>query len=138
MDFLASPRVQAMNCPQQGAYIRLMIYAWDDPDCSLPNDLGMLTQMAKWEVQWGGLEPVLACFKKHPHKKGRLYNPRLYEEFLYCQERSLKAAQSGKLGGLAHRPPSEPTRLPPIKKDRSAAGFESVGQIADKHFKPTP
>ena len=91
MDCLASPRVQAMTNAQFGAYVRLLILAWDDPNCSLPANRITLNMMAKWDEKDAQLEPVLECFAKHPTKRGRLYNPRLYEEFQYCQEKSKKA-----------------------------------------------
>ena len=147
MDFLSSPRVQAMNTAQKGAYLLLLIYAWDDPDCSLPSDQEALTLMTQWHPHavFGDLTPVLRCFTKHPKKKGRLGNRRLLQELAYVQDKSAKASESGKASALARQKRGEqdgrPGRPITASSDRPSKGFapiaEEVRSIADKHFPPT-
>lgn len=143
MDFLSSRKVVAMNTPQRGAYMQLLILAWDDPDCSLPKNLEQLKAIAGWSQapeSWGSFEPVRACFTAHPTLKNRLYNARLYDEFQYCQHKSDAAKESA---SVRWKPKGEQ----PIKftrpldgKTRSSKGLEPVGSevqaLADKYFPP--
>lgn len=136
MDFLSSRKVIHMNTPERGAYLQLLMLAWDDPDCSLPNNLQELKLMAGWTCeQWGSFAKVRACLTKHPTVKGRLYNPRLYDEFLYCQHRSQSASKSvhERWDRIAQPPKPAPVARQPQPR---GTGFESAGSIADKHFKP--
>ena len=124
---------RGFNLAEIGAYMMLLAECWDNASCSLPDDNRMLQKMIGWKASCGDWRKVRARFSAHPIEQGRLCNERLLEEFRYCESKSQKAAESGKLGGLA-RAASSP--LPPRLADRSGSGFESVGQIADKHFKP--
>ena len=140
MDFLASRKVVAMNTPQRGAYMQLLILEWDDPDCSIPKNLEVLKGMAGWHSapeSWGSFEPVRACFTTHPLLKNRLHNARLYEEWKYCQEKSGAAQESAR---ARWHPPAAPVKPGPKIQGSLGKGFTSVGSemgaIADKHFPP--
>lgn len=139
MDFMSSRRVMAMNTPERGAYLQLLFWAWDDPWCSLPTSENELKQLAGWTTEsWGSFKRIRACFTKHPTQAGRLHNARLYEEWRYTEEKSEAAKASAK--ARWQKPAEQATPKNPILKnlnDRSGSGFESVGAIADKHFKPT-
>ena len=125
-----------MNVAERGAYMQLLILAWDDPHCSIPADERDLQALADWGKQWGSFKRVRACFAPHPTQAGRLYNARLYEEWKYCHDKSEAAKESAR-----HRwqPESKPTPIQPTK-DRQGKGFSSLGssiaEIADKHFPP--
>lgn len=132
-DFLASKKVLRMTIGEQGAYLRLLMLAWSDPDCSLTKREPDLKEMALWTSNTDGKwEKVRACFVPHPEKRGRLYNPRLYAEWVKVEDLKQRRKEAAQVRW--QKPPDQPSVSPLMK--RTSAGFESVGQIADKHFKP--
>jgi uncharacterized protein YdaU (DUF1376 family) len=104
-DWLGSIRIAAMTPDQEGAYIRLLAYAWGDPDCSLPDDDATLAAMSRLGERWfNGCSAALRdCFEKHPTRPGRIYNKRLLKERQKQAERSEKAASAGVRSGQARR-----------------------------------
>lgn len=140
-DFMASKKVLRMTIGEQGAYLRLMMFAWSDPDCSLPKKESELQEMALWTEKTDGLwGKVRACFISHPEKKTRLYNPRLYGEWVKVED--LKAQRKEAANRRWNKPLMQPNNSNPmmISKDRSSKGLTPVSQeiqaIADKHFPP--
>ncbi len=82
--FLADDKVEMMSTEQRGAYLLLLMRAWqqDDPPASLPNDP---KRLAKWagvsESRWAKISAeVMAPFTIGPD--GRLYQKRLAKEWL--------------------------------------------------------
>lgn len=71
-----------MTPAQEGAYIRLLCYAWNDPNCSLPDDDNLLASLSRLGEGWfnGGSTMVRKCFQPHPTIAGKLINLRLIEE----------------------------------------------------------
>lgn len=51
-DWLSDPRVAVMTPEQEGAYFRLMCYAWKNDDCSLPSDDAQLAVMSRLGDRW--------------------------------------------------------------------------------------
>lgn len=137
--FMASKKVLRMTIGEQGAYLRLLMFAWTDSACSLPRDVDELKDMALWMPEThGNFDRVRACFLPHPEKKKtRLYNPRLYEEWVKVEDLKVRRKQAAE---TRWKQPAK-TQLPdpPLRRfteDRSGKGFESIGQIADKVFPP--
>jgi uncharacterized protein YdaU (DUF1376 family) len=87
-DFMSSPDVQIMTAEECGSYFFLLQNAWlSGQDCTLPNDperLAKLARVAKLS------ETVLGKFKLD--KEGRLYNPRLLDEW----KEAIKRSKDGK------------------------------------------
>ena len=149
-DFQLAVFKHGLNLSEIGAYMLLLAECWDNVSCSLPDDNRMLQKLIGWNASNGDWRKVRGRFSAHPTEQGRLYNPRLYEEFLYCQDRSQKAAESGKRGGLAkaHKDASpQPQSVRPVGPvkplhDREGKGFSSVGselaKLADKVLPPIP
>ncbi len=81
-EWLASLNISLMTPAQEGAYIRLLCYAWSDPDCSLPDDDTILAQLSRLNEGWlkGGSTVIRKCFVSCPNKPGRLVNLRLLKE----------------------------------------------------------
>jgi hypothetical protein len=73
-------KVSTMTIAQEGAYHRLLCYAWLSEDCSLPADLSRLQTLAKWTEPAEHFQPVLHQFKAHPRDPKKLINPRLFKE----------------------------------------------------------
>lgn len=133
--WLTSASVVRMNCTQEGAYIRLLCYAWLDKKCSLPRETRDLMKMARWRGSEEGFEAVENCFIIHPEDTDRYTNARLYEEWKKANTISAshrKAAQKR----WEQKPLGQPTPVKELHDRESTAGFETIGSIADKHFKP--
>lgn len=80
-DWLSSTAITLMTPAEEGAYIRLLAYMWNDPDCGLPDDPEKLTALSRLTLaDRGVIGSILACFEKHPSKKGFLTNKRLSDE----------------------------------------------------------
>lgn len=96
-DWLSSPKIAVMTPAQEGAYFRLLCYAWADPDCSLPDDDTALAQLSRLGEAWfnGGSAVVRACFVLHPKIPQRLVNLRLMKEFKRQQEWRKKSQRGG-------------------------------------------
>lgn len=71
---------------QEGAFFRLLCYAWLEDACALPSNALALLKLTKCETL-DEFKPVLACFQPHPTKPDALYNPRLYKEWLTARAR---------------------------------------------------
>lgn len=86
-----------MTLEQQGAYIKLLAFAWASPNCALPGQEDILRQLVGWQDRHGDFVPVLNCFHPHPTEPTKLHNPRLYEEWLKVEAKSDKARASADL-----------------------------------------
>ncbi len=96
-DWLSSPKIAVMSAAEEGAYIRLLSYAWADPDCSLPDDDATLAQLSRLGEAWlnGGSTVVRTCFVPHSKLPQRLVNLRLLKEFRRQQEWRRKSQRGG-------------------------------------------
>jgi uncharacterized protein YdaU (DUF1376 family) len=81
-DWLSSTKISTMTPSEEGAYIRLLCYCWNDPDCTLPDDDEVLARLSRLGEGWfnGGSTALRRCFMPHPKKPGRLFNSRLLDE----------------------------------------------------------
>lgn len=81
-DWLSSQKISLMSPAEEGAYIRLLCYCWDDEDCSLPDDDTLLARISRLNEGWFNGSSILlrACFVAHPRKVGFLTNARLCAE----------------------------------------------------------
>ena len=124
-----------MTPGEVGAYFRLLCFSWKEPECGLTNNQADLKILANWATAAEGdrWERVMACFPKHPMRNKAVHNPRLYREWLRAREIS---QERGKAAQARWSKPTVPDKPPQKVAHRLGAGFESVGQIADKHFKP--
>lgn len=96
-DFLGSEKIAVMSTEEIGAYILLLCYAWNDKDCTIPNDPAMLARMTK---QTNGCSTtVQRCFNIHQTKPDRLYNERLLAEWQKTREQSEKCRRAGIISG---------------------------------------
>jgi uncharacterized protein YdaU (DUF1376 family) len=97
-DWLSSTQIALMTPAQEGAYIRLLCHAWNDPDCSIPDDDAQLAILSRLGEEWGkgGYNLVKACFQPHPNQEGRLVNLRLLEERKKQDEWREKSRQGGR------------------------------------------
>lgn len=90
--------MQLLTLQQEGAFFRLLCYAWLDHACALPKDERFLKRLSKWDDCDEDFAPVLACFQSVSDDPTKLYNPRLLKEWDTCQQRQLLMTQRGQKG----------------------------------------
>jgi uncharacterized protein YdaU (DUF1376 family) len=89
-DFMSSPDVTMMTAEEIGAYFLLLQCAWlGGQDCTLPNDADRLAKLARVPKV---SEIVLSKFQLD--EKGRLFNPRLMDEWNQAVKRSNDAKKA--------------------------------------------
>ena len=95
-DFIAA--THWLSEAEVGAYLRLLVLAWETPGCSFPMDAKWIKRRLsiRTEAEFGPYETVLAEFWKV--RDGRFYNKRLMAE----HEASLARHVAGKKGGDAN------------------------------------
>ena len=96
-DWLSSPDVSVFSAAERGAYIQLLCFAWQAPDCGLPDDDKELAQLSKLGEDWAG-ESGKRVRSKFRAEGGRLYNERLLEERHKQDEHRAKQSESGRRG----------------------------------------
>jgi uncharacterized protein YdaU (DUF1376 family) len=104
-DWLSSQKISLMTPAEEGAYIRLLCYCWNDEDCSIPDDDEMLARMSRLGEEWlkGSSRVVRGCFIAHPTKVRFLTNERLLDERDNQKKWKEKCANGGKKSGEARR-----------------------------------
>jgi uncharacterized protein YdaU (DUF1376 family) len=95
-DWLSSLAIGSFTLEQEGAYWRLLTWAWKDPTCSLPRDENTLATYSRLGVRWRKLgRPIITrCFVVEDE---RLVNRKLRRIWEQVHERSLKAKASAEL-----------------------------------------
>ena len=143
-DFQLSKKVRKMSNEQKGAYLTLLVENWSEPAFCLPMRASDLRTLANWKGSQKDFKLVRACFLPHPEQPGKLYNPRLYKEWIKAEGKRQAAKvsahtrwQKPPLNGPSNTP-SKPIRT---ATDCTSKGLEpvssEVGKIADKWFPPT-
>jgi uncharacterized protein YdaU (DUF1376 family) len=81
-DWLSSTAIELMTAGEERGYLRLLIHAWQSPDCGLPDDDRILAVLSKLGAEWeAGSGAVLR--RQFVPRGGRLFNARLLEEREY-------------------------------------------------------
>lgn len=149
-DWLSSTHISLMTPAEEGAYIRLLCYAWNDPDCSIPDNDETLSVLSRLGEGWlkGGSRVVRKCFQPHPTILGKLINIRLLKEkkkqSLWREKssdggkksaklRNLKEKKQVKGGSRVVQPPYQP------KGNSSSSSLSSISSssISSKKDKKT-
>jgi len=91
-DWLSSTAIDLMTAAEERGYLRLLLHAWKNPDCGLPNDDRVLAHLSKLERAWqtGSGAVIRAEFFE---KDGRLFNARLVKE--RENQKAVRQARSG-------------------------------------------
>ena len=77
-DFAGSARMMCMRPAQVGAHLLLLLSAWREADCGLPNDIDLLSEVSRLRDRWEAESaPVTGLWFEH---NGRLYNRALLQE----------------------------------------------------------
>lgn len=93
-DWLSSPDVALMTPAEEGAYIRLLAYAWLQPDCGLPDDDSALSELSRLRAGWPKSGQKIRS--KFFVNDGRLFNQRLLDELQKQNEWAEKSSSGGK------------------------------------------
>ena len=97
-DWLSSTAISSMSPAEEGGYFRLLCYAWNETDCTLPDsddDLATLSRLGSvWKTGSGA--KIRMKFIPDPDHPGRLYNPRQREERQKQLERVSAASEQRK------------------------------------------
>ncbi len=98
-DWLSSKKMSRMTLEEQGAYMRLLCFTWDDKDCAIEDDDQALAEFSKLGEKWfdGSGDKIRTCFIQHPEKDGFLTHKRLLEERIKQQEMRKKNSKAGKI-----------------------------------------
>lgn len=114
-DWLGSDAVTEMDGDEECGYLRLLVYAWKQPDCGLPNNPKLLAQKSLLDEQWDlptrdedyRYDPLETSgqkiLKNFTERGGRLYNDRLLKEWNYQQSIREKRAKASEAGVEARR-----------------------------------
>jgi uncharacterized protein YdaU (DUF1376 family) len=81
-----------LDTTETGAYLMLLLAAWQTPDCSIPDDDRDLARFARCSAKvWRRVKPrVMPYWRMCPDGKWR--NPRLLKEFMLASQVSLTKA----------------------------------------------
>ena len=97
-NWLGSSKVGTMTPAEEGAYIRLLCYAWNEADGGLPDDDATLARLSRLGKHWKrSSQKILSCFTK---ENGRLFNSRLSMERNKQIEFRAKASLAGKKSAM--------------------------------------
>jgi len=104
-EWLSSPTISMMSPAEEGAYIRLLCFAWGDPDCTIPDDDEQLARLSRLGEGWlNGPSTILRrVFIPHPKKPGKLFNPRLLDERKKQADFRRKCSDAGRRSGNSRR-----------------------------------
>ena len=129
-DHLGSALVATTTPAEEGALLRLYMYEWSDPDCSLPDDDAVLAKLSRLDRQWhkGSGTVIRRAFVPHPEKPGRLINLRLRAEWLKQRDWREKSRVGGLKSGEVRRAKGGSTTLP---TNGQADGDQMVGAVAE-------
>lgn len=88
-----------LTLEEDGAYNRLLRLMWMTPGCSLPDDAGWIARRMRCDEATFQrvVMPLIEEFLKR--KGGRIYSPRLSEEYEKVDESHRRRVVAGKLGG---------------------------------------
>lgn len=97
-DYLSDINVQLMTAEEEGAYLRLLCFCWQDSDLSLPNNDEQLIVLSKLSKGGSTTMPpaVKKCFIPHPTKDGYITHKRLVLEAEKQRSWREKSAAGGK------------------------------------------
>ena len=101
-NWLSSARVSAMTLEQQGAYVRLLCFAWNSGAAALPQDQALLASLSALQSRWDAVSgPIMACF--HVGEDGKLHNEKLDECWTSACSFSASRSRAGVRSGAVRR-----------------------------------
>jgi uncharacterized protein YdaU (DUF1376 family) len=92
--WLSSRDVNLMSIAEEGAYHRLLCWAWLDPECGLPDEDKQLAQLSRLGRFWNRSAAIIRA--KFRAEGGRLFNDRLLQERKKQESWREKSSDAGK------------------------------------------
>jgi uncharacterized protein YdaU (DUF1376 family) len=84
-----------LTAAEHGVYLMMLMMAWRDPNCSVPNDDDWICRFCRVHGNaWRKMKPVILSFWKE--KDGRLFQQRLMKEREYVEEKSKKSRSAAR------------------------------------------
>jgi len=101
-DWLSDINITLMKPEEEGAYIRLLAYAWNNDDCSLNDDDDQLAEISRLKERWYGesAKNIRRCFIKDGDK---IFSERLRKEKRKQKKWQKKSSEAGKKSGQVRR-----------------------------------
>jgi uncharacterized protein YdaU (DUF1376 family) len=101
-DWLSSTSISLMTPAEEGAYFRLLCHAWNESDCTLPDDDTALTVLSRMGADWPEAgKRVRACFVADPARPGRIFNAKQRSIREEQEHRILGAKEHGRIAAGA-------------------------------------
>lgn len=111
-DWLSSKAIKMMDAHEERGLLRLLIHAWSEPDCGLPNEDSQLAVLSLLGKQWfkptkeaekriGAMTSGEKLRREFFVHDGRVFNVRLLREREYQVAHSEKKTRAGKAGADA-------------------------------------
>jgi uncharacterized protein YdaU (DUF1376 family) len=97
-DWLSSVDISLMTLAEEGAYHRLLCWAWTQEDCGLPSDDISLAHLSRLGDDWPKSKDKI--LRKFRPERGRLYNDRLLAERCKQADWREKSSRGGKNSAL--------------------------------------
>jgi len=87
-DWLSSTSIKLMTLEEEGAYLNLLLHAWNDDNCCLPDNDKHLAALSKLGERWyGSKEKIKANFQPDPERPGKIFN---------AKQRAVRAEQKAR------------------------------------------
>lgn len=92
-DWLSSTSIACMTPAEEGGFLRLLLHAWNDPDCTLPDDDRTLAALSRLGREWGkgSGQLIRAMFTPDPERPGRIFN---------VKQRAVRKEQADRIAGI--------------------------------------
>lgn len=132
-DWLGSTHIALMTAEQERGYLRLLLHAWSDPTCSLPDDDEVLSRLSLMGEGWfnGGSQLVRECFTKDARDARRIVNEKLLKVRESQDEWRRKSALGGRRSGASRRKAKAAQGLTDTK-----GGSTTVGSKREPNHEP--
>lgn len=133
-DWLLSEKIAAMNLAEVGAYKLLIDHQWMGVECTLPDDVDRLKNLARWtDALYGDFARVLACFPKCRRPRERRGNPRLMEEYRQAMALQAVAVTNGQKGAAKRW--KKPAEVPVVN---GVATWEAYAHAYAERYRSKP
>lgn len=116
-DWLASIDISLMTLAEEGAYHRLLCWAWTQEDCGLPADDESLANLSRLGEGW--IDSKVKILKKFRRDGSRLFNDRLLIERRKQEDFRKKASAAGKASAIKRFGNARSTHVEQTRNKRS-------------------
>jgi uncharacterized protein YdaU (DUF1376 family) len=128
--WLSSTDIAMMTAQEERGYLRLLLHAWKQDDCGLPDDDDVLAHLSLIGSGWQkSAAKIRKCFES---RDGRLYNARLLKEWEY--QRAYHARQADAAAARWAKQPAGGEPSPPKPRGRRATNAAAMPTHKPPHM----